>query len=306
MAEHVGIVGAGALGTLLALRLQRAGHAVTVLARSPGRREALRQESSSVRVEEDPVSLRGAALVFLCVKSYDTDRAIPSLQPLDATTGICSLQNGWGNMELLEAALLRSPLIAGSTSLGAYLDETGAVHASTGGLTSLAPWGATEYRWAEYAATLLDGAGLRAETARDARAILWQKLVLNAAVNPLSALSGRPNGAILESEPLQRIAEAAAREAARVGARLGYLEPSFDPGPPLVKLLGETKANRSSMAEDLARSRRTEIDAIVGSIVRAARERGEPVPVLEGLWSLVRAAEASPETEPDPATGPMT
>ena len=290
MAETIGIVGAGSLGTLLALKLQRAGHAVSVLARSPGRRDSLLRDG--VRADSDPTVLHGATLVFLCVKSYDTAGAVPSLRTLEPVTGICSLQNGWGNLEVLESSLPGMPLLAGATALGAYFDEAGVLHASTEGLTTLAPWNGTEYRWAEYAATLLDGAGLRADSTRDARPMLWRKLVLNAAVNPVSALSGRRNGDILEVGALRRVAEAAAMEASRVGIALGYLEPPFDPVPALTRLLEETRENRSSMAQDLERLRRTEIDAIVGSIVRAAAECGKRVPVLESLAVLIRVAEA--------------
>ena len=252
----------------------------------------LRKDSLPAEVEETVEGLRPATLVFLCVKAFDTAGAAAEMVEFPESTAICSLQNGWGNLETL-AARTRCPLIAGATSLGGYLDESGTLHASTGGATQFAPWEETEVRWAEYAATLFTSAGLRAETGRDARAILWQKLVLNAAVNPLSALSGRPNGAILDSGPLLRIAEAAAAEATRIGTRLGYLDPTFEPTVALQRLLEETKANRSSMAEDLIRMRRTEIDAIVRPIVFAAKEMGEPVPVLEGLWTLVRAAEAN-------------
>jgi 2-dehydropantoate 2-reductase len=291
MAETIGIVGAGSLGTLLALKLTRAGHSVSVLARSPGRRDSLRREG--LRADTDPTVVHDATLVFLCVKSYDTEGAVPALRTLEPVTGICSLQNGWGNLEILESALPGSPCIAGATSLGAYFDETGVLHASAEGPTTLAPWGATEFRWAEYAATLLESASLRAEAARDARAVLWRKLLLNAAVNPLSALSGRRNGEILESVALRRVAEAAAMEGSRVGTALGYLDPAFDPVPALARLLEETRDNRSSMAQDLERLRRTEIDAIVGSIVQAAAARGERVPVLEALATLVRVAEAA-------------
>lgn len=291
MAETIGIVGAGSLGTLLAQKLTRAGHSVSVLARSPGRRDSLRRDG--LRAESDPSVVHGATLVFLCVKSYDTEGTVPALRTLEPVTAICSLQNGWGNLETLASALPGSSLIAGATALGAYFDETGTLHASVEGATTLAPWGDTEFRWAEYAATLLEGAGLRADAARDARAVLWRKLVLNAALNPVSALSGLRNGAILESVALHRVAEAAAMEASRVGVALGYLDPSFDPVPALTRLLEETRDNRSSMAQDLERLRRTEIDAIVGSIVRAAAERGERVPVLESLAVLVRVAEAA-------------
>lgn len=294
MAETIGILGAGAMGTLLAHKLGRAGHAVHLVARSAARREMLRKDSLPAHLEETVEGLRPATLVFLCVKAFDTGGAAAELAGFPESTGICSLQNGWGNLETLAARIPTCPLVAGATSLGGYLDESGTLHASTNGSTQFAPWEETEVRWAEYAATLFTSAGLRAESRRDARAILWQKLVLNAAVNPLSALTGRPNGAILESGPLLRIAEAAAVEATRIGTRLGYLDPTFEPIVALARLLEETKANRSSMAEDLTRMRRTEIDAIVRPIVFAGKETGEPVPVLEGLWALVRAAEANP------------
>jgi len=291
MAETIGIVGAGSLGTLLALKLQKAGHTVTVLARSPGRRESLRRDG--VHAESDPAALRGTTLVFLCVKSYDTAGAIPALDLLEPVTCICSLQNGWGNLETLQSGLPKFPLVAGATSLGAHFDETGTFHASTDGATTLAPWEGTEFRWAEYAGTLLQSASLRVEAVHVARPVLWRKLVLNAAVNPVSALAGAQNGAILESIALRRIAEAAVQEAARVGVLKGYMEPTFDPVTALARLLEETRENRSSMAQDLARQRRTEIDAIVGTIVKAAHEEGERVPVLESLWTLIRVAEAA-------------
>jgi 2-dehydropantoate 2-reductase len=122
---------------------------------------------------------------------------------------------------------------------------------------------------------------------------------MNAAVNPLTALTARPNGALLEEPGLERLAERAALEAARVGGRLGHVEPAWNPLPALRALLEETRANYSSMAQDLARGRRTEIEAIAGAIVQAAEPFEEPVPVLRALLSLVQAAEA-----PEPSQRP--
>lgn len=290
MAETVGVFGAGALGTLLATRLSRAGHLVRILTRSAARRDALRHDHPEIQIEERTGGLSPAPLVFLCVKSYDTQAAALDLSEAGVPSGICSLQNGWGHMELLETALPKSPLLVGATSLGAYLEE-GALRNSSDGPTRFAPWGTTEFRWAEYAANLFESADLRAQAHHSAPGVLWRKLVLSAAVNPVSALSGVVNGAILESTSLLPIAEAAACEAARVGARLGHVEPDSDPRPELRQLLRDTAENRSSMAEDLARGRQTEIDAIVGSVVRAARDVGEPVPELERLWAAVVARE---------------
>ena len=290
MAESIGIVGGGALGSLLGAKLAKAGHYVRMAVRSAERREAIVREGWGVQVADSIDALAESTLVYLCVKAFDTEAAALELRALPPAIGVASLQNGWGNLELLEGALPGHPLVAGVTALGAYFDSSGALLASLSGGTSLAPWGETEIRWAEYAATLFESAGLKAETRRHARPTLWRKLVLNAGVNPLSAISGRTNGDLLTSPPLLRIAESAAREAAHVGVALGYWEPGVDPAPLVRSLLEETKDNRSSMAEDLARGRRTEIEEIVGSILRLAAEQNRPVPVLEALRSLILAA----------------
>ena len=290
MAESIGIVGGGALGTLLGARLAKAGHRVGVVVRSPARREALLREGWGFRVEERADALARCTLVYLCVKAFDTAEAAVALAPLPSTVGLASLQNGWGNLDTLERAMPDRPLVAGATALGAYIDEHGLLQTSVAGGTTFASWDGTEIRWAEYAATLFESAGLRAETRRHARQVLWRKLVLNAAVNPLSALRGRTNGDILEQPSLLPIAEAAAREAAHVGTTLGYWEPGVDPAAIVRALIEETKGNRSSMTEDLARGRRTEIEEIVGAVLRAAAEQDRPVPVLAALHALLRAA----------------
>jgi len=294
VAETVGVVGAGALGSMLAIKLARAGNTVIALARSEVRRAGLAADAPhGLTVERDPGALHPASLLFFCVKARDTEDAARPLRALEPRLpGICSLQNGWDHMDTLARTLPKAPLIAGATSLGAYFDDAGVLHGSLEGATLLAPWEGTEARWAEYAATVLDSAGLKAEAREGARRILWRKLVLNAAVNPLTALANRENGALLDVPALGRIARAAAREAAAVGVRRGYLLEDDDPGPRLERLIEETRGNRSSMAEDLARGRPTEADAILGPILRAAAEERMTTPVLAALAVLLRAAEA--------------
>lgn len=300
MAETVGVVGAGALGSLLAVQLARAGHTVIALARSEASRAALATDAPHrLTVDRDPEALHPATLVLICVKARDTSSAAEALAGLGPRwPGIASLQNGWDHMELLERRLPDAPLLAGATSLGAYFDTEGLLHASLGGTTLFAPWGATEARWAEYACTVLRSAGFEAEPREDARRILWRKLALNAAVNPLTALLDRENGALLDQPALRRIARAAAREAAAVGSRRGYLPEGYDPAPRLERLLADTRGNRSSMAQDLARGRPTEADAILGPIRRIAREEGMETPIVDALARLLEVAESTRESLP--------
>ena len=288
----IGIIGGGALGTLFASRLGAGGAVVRLLVRSEARRNLLARDLPSVETCEDPRALREAAFVLVCVKAYHTAEVAEAL----ARSGlrgcaVVSLQNGWGNLETLAGALPDLPLLAGATSLGAYLDDRGALHATDRGETLIAPWRRDDAPAAERLAECLRGAGLKAETRPEARPVLWRKLVLNSAVNPVTALVRRENGALLRDPPVLAIAVRAAEEAARVGWNLELLDPDFDPDASLRRILEETAENRSSMLEDLLHGRRTEVESITGAVVRLARETAEPAPVQEALLTLVRAAE---------------
>ncbi len=296
MADSIGIVGGGALGTLLANRFLAKGADVRVVTRSGGsRHETLRRDHPSIRLGSDFGALAGTDLVFLCVKAFHTSDVARSLAGLSLKkTSVCSLQNGWGNMEVLDEALPRLPLLAGATSLGAYLDDRGLLHATERGTTVIAPWRPRDLAAAERAAAILRSTDLLAEARPDARRVLWQKLVLNSAVNPVTAIAHCMNGALAQEPGLFEIARRAAREATRVGTALGIVDPDFDPEEALRAILRETAGNLSSMREDLSRGRRTEIEEITGAIVRLALSASVEAPLQSALLTLVRAAEGRP------------
>jgi 2-dehydropantoate 2-reductase len=291
--DSIGIVGGGALGTLLASRFLGHGWDVRVVTRSGGsRHEALKRDHPEIRLGSDFGILDGTSLVFLCVKAFhtkDVARSLASHHLRDAS--VCSLQNGWGNMEILDEALPRLPLLAGATSLGAYLDDHGLLHATDRGTTIVAPWRSRDQAAAERAAEALRETGLLAEARPDAHPVLWQKLVLNSAVNPVTAIAHCANGALLREPALFEIARGAAREGAGVGQALHMVDRGYDPEESLRAILRETAGNLSSMREDLSRGRRTEIEEITGAIVRLGEEASVPVPIQSALLTLVRAAE---------------
>jgi 2-dehydropantoate 2-reductase len=300
MDPSIGIVGGGALGTLLASRFLAKGTDVRVVSRAGGsRQDALKRDHPSLQSGSDFGILDGTSLVFLCVKAFhtkDVSRSLAALRLRD--TSVCSLQNGWGNMEILDKALPALPILAGATSLGAYLDDLGLLHATERGTTVVAPWRRGDFSAAERAVGFLRGTGLLAEAHPDARTVLWRKLVMNSAVNPVTALAACVNGALALEPGLFEIARLAAREATRVGESLGIVDPDFDPEEALRSILRETAGNLSSMREDLSRGRRTEIEEITGAIVALAAQAGTAVPVQTALLTLVRAAERRPEIPP--------
>jgi 2-dehydropantoate 2-reductase len=118
--------------------------------------------------------------------------------------------------------------------------------------------------------------------------LLWGKLVINAAINPLTALLRISNGKLLVIPEVHELMAEAAREAAIVAARRGVKLPYADPVTAVEDVARKTAANTSSMLQDVLRGTPTEIDAINGAIVQAAEKLGVPTPVNRMLWQLVR------------------
>jgi 2-dehydropantoate 2-reductase len=238
-----------------------------------------------VQATSDPAECAGARLAFVLVKSWQTARAARQLAACLAAEGVAlTLQNGLGNFEALADTLGPERVALGVTTMGATLLGPGWVRPGGAGPISL---GAHE-RLAPLVA-LLRQAGFAVETVADPERLLWAKLVINAAINPLTALLRVPNGELLARPQARTLLAATAREAAVVAAALGQDLPYADPVAAAEDVARRTASNRSSMLQDVLRGAPTEIDAICGAIVGAGEARGVAVPVNRTLWLLVRA-----------------
>ena len=157
---------------------------------------------------------------------------------------------------------------------------------------TLGPWRPSdETAAADRVAAAFEAAGLDAEVATDVRRRLWEKLAINAAINPVTALARVANGAVAEP-PLRVVAEAAAVEAAGVARAEGASLSDERAREAVVSVARATAQNRSSMHRDVARGRRTEVDAINGYVVERAADLGRSVPVNRTLAALLRGWEA--------------
>jgi 2-dehydropantoate 2-reductase len=135
---------------------------------------------------------------------------------------------------------------------------------------------------------VLQQAGIACRCTTDISATLWKKLVVNAAVNPLTAILKVRNGALLERPELEPVIRMVADEVWEAGTRRGIQLPE----PPelfqeICRVCHVTAANRSSMLRDVEEGRRTEIDAINGAVVRLGYESGVATPVNSTLAALV-------------------
>lgn len=297
------IVGPGAMGCLFAGFFSDAGQDVWLLDKDPARADIIAR--NGVRIDDergsrvvrvhitaDPARIGVADLLFLCVKSYDTASAVESaILLVKQGTIVVSLQNGFGNVELLAAKIDGNQVLCAITSHGSTLLGPGHVRHAGVGPTSLAPFAPDGWGRARAVADLLTGLGLEASPMRDIQSLIWSKLIVNAAVNPLTAIANVRNGRLLEDAALGKIMREAAREAAGVARAKGVALLYEDEIAQVESVCRLTRDNFSSMLQDSRRGRKTEIDAITGVIVKEARTAGIKAPVNEMLLERVRSIE---------------
>lgn len=302
MREIVGVIGAGALGTLVAASLARACD-VRLLVRDPNVERAIAihggvrivgEAIQDVAVTRDPEALRDASVSIIAVKTYATIDALRPLRdvvPRDAT--ILSLQNGVEAAAQIASTLgsHRRIALGPTTEAATWLDA---------GIVRRMALGTTHIGWADgydtgddlaAIAALFVRCGLDARIVRPIEPYAWAKLVVNAAINPVTAIARVSNGTILERPDLRARAAALACEAYVVARASGIALPFEDPVAEAERVMALTAPNRSSMLQDFERGRPTENDAISGSILRRASSAGIAVPHTRDVYDYIASRE---------------
>lgn len=297
MQEHILIIGTGALGTLFSARLTQAGYSITMLGTWKEGLDALRQkgvrlvdsdgneQQFKVHATDDPRECVGAKYAIVLVKAWQTERAARQLKECLADDGIAlTLQNGLGNYETLTQSLGLNRVALGSTTTGATLLGAGVVRAGGEGIISI---GRNQALGPLEAA--LQSAKFNVQVVDDPQAVIWGKLVINAAINPLTALLKVTNGELLERPSARALLGALANEAANVANAENINLPFDDPVAAVEAVAHKTAANHSSMLQDVLRGAPTEIDAICGAIVKVAEKHHMGAPLNWMCWQLVKA-----------------
>lgn len=297
---RIAIFGVGALGCLFGARLSP--HAEVILVgRWPEQIAALERgplHISEAGGGERDVWLRATAdvsaagpadIALILTKAPKTEAAAQGAARVLAPGGLAiTLQNGLGNLEVLARHVGPERATLGITTQGAALAGAGRLVAAGGGPTTLATRPAIDEQVRRFA-TLCALAGVDVRVAEDVDALLWGKLAVNAAINPLTALLRVPNGALLESPWAREVMRRAAGEVAAVAAARGIRLPFDDAGAQAEQVARQTAPNRSSMLQDVLRGAESEIEAINGAVMRAAESAGVDVPANRLLYALVKA-----------------
>jgi 2-dehydropantoate 2-reductase len=303
--KKVVVAGAGSIGSLLAAHLARVA-VVTVLTRREEHAAALREQGLRVSgrsdftapldATADTVALPAdAELAILACKSTDLEPLAARLEGSLPAATVMTIQNGLGAEEIV-AAHGGWPLLSAVTFMSGTRHGDTHVEYVLDTATWIGPYRGTTEADARRAAELIVAGGLKAEAFPDLRPAQWSKLIFNATVNGVAALTGLPHdfhfAQTEELSDLGHLVRDLVDEGEAVAAAAG-VELHDDPWE--MNVLATRRGHRHfpSMLEDVEARRPTEVELINGALVRAAEQHGVEVPLQTALYRLVRAREAS-------------
>lgn len=302
---QIGILGIGAIGQLLAQQLAAAGLEPWLLPRAntpslaeQGEKQVYTLElgdqslqTSFLCLAQDSSKLKQLDLLLVTVKAYQVEAALEPLLPkLHPDCRILLLHNGLGPHQSLAAKLNGRPLSLGTTSQGALKLSSNHIRQTGSGLTQIGDLIGTPMP--EVMKTTLLNAIPGSQWSDAILEALWQKLAVNAVINPLTAIHRVNNGALAAPEfegTICAILDELLQVAKQEGIAL-----TFDTLHARVKeVIRLTAANYSSMYQDLKHGRKTEIDYINGYLQQRAEQYGLTLPINSELVAQIKALESN-------------
>jgi 2-dehydropantoate 2-reductase len=303
--KRILIVGAGAIGSLYAAHLARVAD-VWVFARREEHAQSINQRGLRVtghnefhthlKATANPHELPDFDFGIVATKASQTRDAFAPVAHLFAQGAVLSAQNGLGSEEVLAQLMPSGYVIRGTTFMSGTRFADDHVHYELNTATWMGPFEPTNTPFAlvEELAALLNASGLKAEALPDARPAQWSKLIFNASVNSVSALTELPHSphfaAKADFSDLGHLLHQLIDEGKTVAAGLG-IELHEDPWA--MNCLGARTNHPPSMLYDVRHHHPTEVDFLGGAIAREAQRAGVPAPLHTALYRLIKGKEAS-------------
>lgn len=307
------VVGLGALGTVYSCLLKKQGHKVAGV----DREDIIRQiAASEVRVngiwgdhiaqldklysDISQIPTQDFDLIILTVKSFDTGRTTAQIKKiLGPRTYVLLAQNGYGNYEaaaqnLPEDRLILGRVIFGAETLGAGISKVTVI---ADDVRIGSPQCLIETRIIADLARLFSGAGIPTQPSDQVMKYVWGKIIYNSALNSLGAILEVSYGELAANEHSQVLMNGIISEIFQVLEAMGQ-ETLWPDAKAYIKdfyaqMVPSTAAHHASMLQDIQRGRKTEIDALNGSVVDLGKNFGVSTPVNEVITTLVKAKEIS-------------
>ena len=302
--KRVCIAGAGVIGSLFAAHLARVTE-VTALTRREEHARALNDEglrvsgradfTSRVTAATSPEALPEPDLVIVASKGGDVDLVATQLEGHWPGATLMTVQNGIGADEIV-ARHGPWPLLTAVTFMSGTRHADTHVEYVLDTATWIGPSRGTTPEDARAVAALIESSGLKAEAFDDLRPAQWSKLIFNATVNTVAALTGLRHdphfAALRDPHDLGLLVRQLMDEGKAVAAAAGV---TLDEDPWEMNVLATRRGHRHapSMLEDVQTHRLTEIDLITGSLLGEAHRLGVPAPLHEAMYSLIKGVEGS-------------
>ena len=298
---RIAVMAAGAVGGYFGARLAAAGHDVVFFARGAHldaiRKNGLRLESPlgslhlrEVTATDDPAGVAPVDLVLFAVKLWDTERSAEQLRPLIAShTRVITLQNGVDSVDRLAPILGAANVVGGSTYVVTVIGEPGIIrHTSPFARVRCGRLdGRPDNVLAGYVEQIR-AAGIEIVLSDQMKTELWKKFVLLSGTSSVTASTRQPLGPILADPDTRALFFTLMGEAQAVGTAAGVafgpdyqeeLQRAVDAFPPTMK---------ASMAHDLERGNRLELDWLAGTVVKLGRQYGVPTPANAAIYAVLK------------------
>lgn len=302
----IAVIGPGAMGLLFGAKLAQAGNDVTMVGTNPAVITRINQEGIHLEFGCEntyvPVNARCAQemdspvdLAVLFTKTICSKAALDACGSyVSPETWMLTMQNGLGNIELIERYVSRDKIIAGVTTFGADLKEPGYTVSSGQGYLKIMSANGQFSSGLERVDRVLKEAGLGSQIVDDVMTAIWEKVAFNAGINAVSAVCRVPCsgvGVVLEGVELcYKIAE----ETCRIANAHGAAARAEKVKEILRKTIFELHRDHlTSMTQDILNKRKTEAAFINGGVLQKARELGLDAPYNETLYALLHTIEST-------------
>jgi 2-dehydropantoate 2-reductase len=296
------IIGCGAVGSLFAAHLAKAGEAEvwaydvwkehTDAIRTHGLRLTGAAEfTAQLNATSNPSELPRCDYGIVATKAIHTRNAISQVAHVfDDKSAVCSVQNGVGNEEIIAEHV--KCVIRGTTFPAGHPVAPGHVGYDIKGDTWVGPFEPTHTPMAKVKelADLITRSGMNTIALPDARGAQWTKLIFNAATNPVGALTLLHHGAATRFAPTGQLFNDLIAEGEAVARKLG-IELHGDPRQLVQKGASAPGKHRASMLQDVMAKRQTEVDFMNGAIVHWGEKVGVPTPLNRAIWELIKGLE---------------
>jgi len=288
---NIGIIGGGAIGLLIGAHLA-SEHTITIITRSMEQAKDLKEHGVHLekdghvhvrRVNASPIaghSLVDYDLLVVAVKQYGLDSVVPLLR--ETSSQLLFVQNGMSHVSIVKQLSLAQDVFVGVVEHGALKTNHYKVRHTGRGKIKVA-----SYRQKACPFLIEGNSEFPIVFEEDAHEMLTKKLVVNAMINPLTAVLGVPNGQLLTNKYFNSLFTILFEELAQIL----QLKNREEMKRYIVEICGSTGKNHSSMLRDIQEGRSTEIDAILGYVLSIAAEKKLQAPITNSLYLMVKGKE---------------